>query len=171
MKELETERLNLKLYTEKDKNDLVALFTDAEVMKFVGDGVMTETQAEEWWQKLFNKFYPNGVKIWAVFTKDDLEYVGHAGIYPRPTKKEDWEFVYFLRRAAWGKGYATEIAEALIKYGFEELNLPEVFTSVDNEHAASIRVMEKAGMKFLRFEHDEDGSFSVYSIKPAEKSD
>jgi RimJ/RimL family protein N-acetyltransferase len=168
MKELETERLKLTLYTDKDKSDLISLFTDAEVMKFVGDGVMTEAQAEEWWQKLFNKFYPNGVNIWAVFRKDALEYVGHAGIYPRPTKKEDWEFVYFLRRAAWGKGYATEIAERIIRYGFEELNLPEVFTSVDNDHPASIRVMEKAGMKFLRYEYDEDGSYSVYSIKPGE---
>ena len=46
-----------------------------------------------------------------------------------------------------------------------ELDLTEVFTSVDNEHAASIGVMEKAGMKFKRFEFDENGSFSVYSIE------
>lgn len=157
----------MKHYTETDKTDLIELFTDPEVMKFVGDGVMTEAQAEEWWGKLFNKFYPQGVNIWAVFAKDDLEYIGHAGIYPRPTKKEDWEFVYFLRRDAWGKGFATEIAKVIIEYGFDELNLPEVFTSVDNDHPASIRVMEKAGMKFLRFESDEDGSYSVYSIKPA----
>lgn len=166
MKKLETERLKLKLYTAKDKQDLINLFTDAEVMKFVGDGVMTEIQAEEWWQKLFDKFYPSGVNIWAVFTKDGLEYVGHAGIYPRPSKKEDWEFVYFLNRKSWGKGFATEIAERIIRYGFEDLSLPEVFTSVDNDHPASIRVMEKAGMKFLRHEYDEDGSYSVYSIKP-----
>ena len=166
MRELETERLVLRLYTENDESELIKLFTDAEVMKYVGDGVMTEAQAAEWWRKLFNKFYPQGVNIWAVFAKENLEYIGHAGIYPRPTKKEDWEFVYFLRRAAWGKGYATEIAEIIIEYGFKDLNLPEVFTSVDNDHRDSIRVMEKAGMKFLRFEFDDDGSYSVYSIKP-----
>lgn len=163
---LETEKLVLKLYTEKDKTDLINLFTDAEVMKYVGDGVMTEAQAEEWWHKLFHKFYPQSINIWAVFTKDDLQYIGHAGIYPRPTRKEDWEFVYFLCRRAWGRGHATEIAERIIEYGFQELNLPEVFASVDNDHTASIRVMEKAGMKFLRFEYDEKGSYSVYSIKP-----
>jgi RimJ/RimL family protein N-acetyltransferase len=166
MKELETERLSLKIYTASDKNDLVRLFTDAEVMKYVGDGVMTEMQAEEWWEKLFHKFYPQGVNIWAVFTRENTEYIGHAGIYPRPIKKEDWEFVYFLARRAWGKGYATEIAKRIIEYGFKDLELPEVFTSVDSDHTASIRVMEKAGMKFLRFEYDEDGSYSVYSIKP-----
>jgi len=165
MKQLETERLILKIYTQSDKAGLINLFTDSEVMKYVGNGVMTEAQAEEWWEKLFNKFYPQTVNIWAVFTKENLEYIGHAGIYPRPTKKEDWEFVYFLKRSAWGKGYATEIAERIIEYGFDDLNLPEVFTSVDNDHPASIRVMEKAGMKFLRFEYDDDGSYSIYSIK------
>jgi [ribosomal protein S5]-alanine N-acetyltransferase len=165
MKQLETERLILKPYTEADKADLISLFTDAEVMKHVGDGVMTQLRAEEWWQKLFDKFYPQGINIRAVFTKADSEYIGHAGIYPRPTKKEDWEFVYFLGRAAWGKGYATEIARKMIEFGFDELKLPEIFATVDNDHPASIRVLEKAGMNFLRYEYDEKGSFSVYSVK------
>ena len=165
MKEIETERLIIKPYTEADKDNLIGLFTDPEVMKFVGDGVMTQTQAEEWWHKLFNKFYPRGINIWAVFSKDDSRYLGHAGIYPRPTKKEDWEFVYFLSRDAWGKGYATEIAQAMVEYGFNEIKLPEVFASVDNDHPKSIHVLEKAGLSFLRYEYDEEGSYSVYSIK------
>jgi len=98
-------------------------------------------------------------------TKEDLQYVGHAGIYPRPTRKEDWEFVYFLRRDAWGKGYATEIARRIIQYGFEDLRLPEVFATVDDDHFASIRVLEKSGMKFERFETDDDSRFSVYSVE------
>lgn len=164
MKQIETERLIIRPYTEADKNDLIGLFTDSEVMKYVGDGVMTESQAEEWWHKLFNKFYAQGVNIWAVFSKADSQYIGHTGIYPRPTKKEDWEFVYFLSRRAWGKGYATEIARAMIEYGFHEIKLPEVFATVDNDHPDSIRVLEKSGLSFLRYEHDEEGSYSVYGI-------
>jgi RimJ/RimL family protein N-acetyltransferase len=170
MKQLETERLILKAYTENEKEDLIELFTDREVMKFVGDGVMTVEQAEEWWEKLFDKFYPQNVNIWAVLAKENSGYIGHAGIYPRPSKKEDWEFVYFLRRAAWGRGFATEIAERIIRYGFEDLNLPAVFTSVDNEHASSIRVMEKAGMKFLTYEYDKEGSYSIYSVIKGENN-
>ncbi len=162
---METERLFLRRYTEKDKQDFVALFTDAAVMKCVGDGVMTAEQAEAFWRKLFEKLYPRNFNIWAIFTRADSRYVGHAGIYPRPTKKEDWEFVYFLNRDSWGKGYATEIARRIIKYGFEELNLPEAFATVDDDHSTSIRVLEKAGMNFERYEFDDDGRFSVYSIK------
>lgn len=162
---METDRLFLRRYAEKDKKHFIALFTDAVVMKYVGDGVMTGEQAEAFWRKLFETLYPQNFNIWAVFTRADSRYVGHAGIYPRPTKNEDWEFVYFLNRESWGKGYATEIARRIVEYGFEELNLPEVFATVDDEHSDSIRVLEKAGMNFERFEFDEDGRFSVYSIR------
>lgn len=162
---METERLFLRKYKPEDKPHLIELFTDASVMRYVGDGVMTEAEAEEWWQKLFEKFYPNGLNIWAVFAKEDSGYIGHAGIYQRPAKEEEWEFVYFLSRNNWGKGFATEIARRVIEYGFEELNLTEIFASVDDEHSLSISVLEKAGMEFLRHEFDEDGRFSVYSVK------
>ena len=162
---METERLVLRRYTEKDKTNFIALFTDAAVMKYVGDGVLTTEQAEAFWQKLFEKLYPQNFNIWAIFAKEDSAYVGHAGIYPRPTRKEDWGFVYFLNRKTWGKGYATEIARRIIKFGFEELNLAEVLATVDDEHSASIHVLEKAGMSFKNYEYDEKGRFSVYSIK------
>ena len=141
------------------------MFTDAAVMKHVGDGVFTTDQAEAFWCKLFERLYPQNFNIWAVFAKNSLEYVGHAGIYPRQTKKEDWEFTYLLKQTAWGKGYATEVARKIIEFGFEELNLPEVFATVDDVHSASIRVMEKAGMTFLRYEFDKDGRFSVYAVE------
>ena len=162
---METERLFLRRYAEKDKKHFIALFTDVAVMKYVGDGVMTGEQAEAFWRKLFETLYPQNFNIWAVFTRADSRYVGHAGIYPRPAKKQDWEFVYFLNRESWGKGYATEIARRIVEYGFEELNLPEVFATVDDEHSASIRILEKSGMNFERFEFDDDGRFSVYSIR------
>jgi ribosomal-protein-alanine N-acetyltransferase len=161
---METERLILRRYADEDKADFISLFTDEAVMTYVGDGVLTVGQAEAFWQKLHEKLYPQNFNIRAIFTKDG-EYVGHAGIYPRPTRKEDWEFVYFLNRKSWGKGYATEIARRIIRYGFEELNLHEVFATVDEVHAASIHVLEKAGMSFKNYEFDEQGRFSVYSIK------
>ena len=169
MKILETERLIFRLYEEKDKADFIHLFTDESVMKYVGDGVMSIEQAEAFWKKLFETLYPQGYNIWAVFIKEDSRYIGHAGIYERPTKNEDWEFVYFLNPAFWGKGYATEVARRIIDYGFDELQLPEVFATVDDVHSASIRVLEKAGMKFERFEFDEEGKFSVYSLTAAER--
>ncbi len=74
-------------------------------------------------------------------------------------------FLYFLRRDAWGQGFATEIEQRIIQYGFEELNLNKVFATVDDEHFDSIHVLEKVGMSFYTYEFDEQGRFSVYMIK------
>lgn len=165
MNRLETERLFFDFYTTRDKPDFIKLFTDETVMKYVDKGVLTFEQAEAFWEKLFRELYAQNFKIWAVFAKTNSRFVGHAGIYPRRDEKKEGEIVYFLCRDAWRNGYATEIARAIIEFGFDELNLPEVYATVDDDHSASIRVLEKAGMRFGGYEYDEQGRFSIYAIK------
>ena len=163
---METERLNIRLYRKDEKQNVIDLFTDAEVMRHVDTGVMSSQTAEVLWKKLIEDFYPNGkTTIYGVFAKDDKSYIGHCSIRPRPLKTEDWEIGYILQKNAWNKGYATEIAARLIKFGFEELNLPEVFATIDEDNLNSVKVAEKTGMKFDRYEYDEEGRFLVYSIK------
>lgn len=135
-------------------------------MKYVDKGVFSIEEAEIIWNKLIETFYPSGKDtIFAVFSQKDDEYLGHAAIRPRPSKQDDWEITYFLQNYVWGKGYATEIAKRLIKFGFEDLKLPEVFATINDENINSIKVIEKSGMSFLRYEFDEDERTSVYSIK------
>lgn len=165
MERIETQRLFLRLYKKTDKEKLLKLFTEKEVMMHVGDGVLTNEGAEKLWHKLLENFYPKGKRtIWAVFAKDDSRYIGHASLRPRPAKKEDWEVVYILRKEEWGKGFATEISQKLIEFGFDELNLSEIFATVDDDNFGSINVLKKSGMKFKQYEFDEQGRFSVYSI-------
>lgn len=166
---MQTERLTLKIYTEADKSDLAALFGDESVMKHVDNGVMTAEQIENLWRKLFEKFYAENLKtIWAVFALSDLRYVGHASLRPRPTKPTDWEIGYILKKDEWGKGFATEIARRLIEFGFEELKLPQIFATVDDDNFASIHVLEKVGMHFDVFDYDEQGKYSVYSVNKSD---
>ncbi len=170
MNELETKRLNFKLYKLENKAKFIDLVTDESVMKFVDTGVFTNEKAENLWKKLIENLYPQGVDtIYAVFAKDDERYIGHAAIRPRPTKKEDWEISYMLKTEEWGKGFATEIARGLIRFGFENLNLAEIYATVDNDNSPSIKVLEKAGMRFIRYEEDENGTFSVYGINSGAK--
>lgn len=166
MKMIETQRLALKNYAADEKENLISLLTDETIMKHVDSGVFSQEKAEELWVKLIENFYPQGIRtIWAVFAGDNSRYIGHAAIRPRPTKKEDWEISYMLKTEEWGKGFATEIARRLIEYGFDELNLTEVVATIDDDNFASIKVVEKAGMSFSHYEYDDDGRFSVYSIK------
>ena len=168
---METERLNIRPYREDEKDHVINLFTDAEVMRHVDTGVMSSEDAETLWKKLIEDFYPNGkTTIYGVFAKTDESCIGHCSIRPRPQKAEDWEIGYILQKNAWNRGYATEIASRLIKFGFKELSLPEVFATIDEDNLNSIKVAEKAGMQFDRYEYDEEGRFLVYSIENKAKS-
>jgi RimJ/RimL family protein N-acetyltransferase len=161
---METERLILRLYQSQDRENLISLLTDETVMKHVDTGVYSTEKAESLWQKLITDFYPNGKNtIYAVFSKGDHRYLGHSWI--RPNQNEEWEIGYILKTEAWGKGYATEIAQKLVEFGFEELNLDAVFATVDTENLGSIRVLEKVEMKHFRDEYDEQGKFYLYRIK------
>ena len=155
----------LRLYNESDKDYLIRLFTDEKVMKFVDTGVFSQQKAEDVWLKLIEDFYPKGITtIYGVFDKFSGHYIGHATIRPRPTKKDEWEISYILRNEEWDKGYATEIARRLVEFGFNELKLNAVYATVDTDNYASIRVLEKIGMKHIRDEYDEQGKFYLYGI-------
>ena len=92
MSRIETERLVLKLYTDRDRDDFVRLLTDPVVMRYVDKGPLSPDQADVLWKKLRDDFYPTGVDtIWAVFAKDDGRYVGNASLRPRPERQKDWE--------------------------------------------------------------------------------
>jgi [ribosomal protein S5]-alanine N-acetyltransferase len=166
---IESERLLLKNYSPEHYADFASLFTDEKVMKFVDEGVYSIEKAEMIWKKLFEEFYANDLKtIFGVFTKEDLRHIGHASIRPRPTQKDEWEIVYLLRQTEWNKGYATEIATALVDFGLKALHLNAVFATVDEDNLASIKVLKKSGFKFKEHEFDEQGRYSLYSTKPSQ---
>lgn len=162
----ETERLKIRKYRNEERGFCTSLFTDADVMKNVDRGPLSPEAADKLFTKLVDEMYPAGKDtIYAVFRKDSEIYVGHASIRPRPSMPDDWEIGYILKREFWGSGYATEIARCLSRFGFESLGLKEVFATIDDDNFGSIRVAEKVGMSFCRYEFDEEGRFSVYSIK------
>jgi RimJ/RimL family protein N-acetyltransferase len=164
MATLETERLILKPYEEKDRESFVRLLTDERVMKYVDKGVMSVEAAEVLWYKIAG-LYGQGVDtIWAVFEKEGGDYLGNASIRPRPEKPADWEIGYYLVTEAWGMGFGTELARRLVDYGFVELKLGEVFATVDYENGPSRRILEKAGMSFYEELVDEQGPFCLYRI-------
>ena len=72
---------------------------------------------------------------------------------------------YRFHRKYWGSGYATESAAACLKHGFEKLSLKKIIGRAMKENIASIKVMEKIGMKFEREELLHEGSGVIYSIE------
>jgi RimJ/RimL family protein N-acetyltransferase len=159
---LTTERLLLRPYVREDEAGVVALVTNAEVMRFIGDGVMTRDRALRLFEKVFELYEQGAWGIWAVEEGATGRLVGLAELKPRKTG--DWEIVYIFGKEAWGKGYATEVGRALVGFGFERLDLARVTATVDYDNAVSRRVLEKLGMRQIGEETDEIGAYAVYAV-------
>lgn len=157
---LETERLILRQFTEDDANNLFELNSDPEVIRFTPDAgqpneyAVIQTQTIPKYLAYYEKYDSYGV--WAVIEKSSQEFIGWFFMRPAVdapyfdpvlTQPNDIELGYRLRKAAWGKGYATEAAKASISRGVSELGTQRIVAVALAANLASIRVMEKAGLK------------------------
>lgn len=151
---LETERLLLRRFTEADVDHLVELDGDPDVMRFINGGKPTSRDEIQndilpWFLHYYERFDCYG--FWAAIEKSTGEFVGWFHFRPdKGSGPHEPELGYRLRRSAWGKGFATEGSRALIQKGFIEFGVQRVVASTMTVNAASRRVMEKAGLKFVR---------------------
>jgi RimJ/RimL family protein N-acetyltransferase len=154
---LETQRLVLRRFTEADADDLSDLDGDPEVMRFLTGGkrtprevILTQTLP----RMLRYDGRSEGFGFWAAIEKSTGEFIGWFEFRP-PESGDEVELGYRLKRAAWGRGYATEGARALVRKGFAELGVRRVFAQTMAVNTASRRVMEKAGLKHVRTFHED----------------
>ena len=154
---LETERLVLRRFTEDDVDNLVELDSDPAVMHFINGGRPTSRdEIESEVLPAFLGYYERfaGYGFWAAIERSSERFVGWFHFRPPDAARpDDVELGYRLRRSAWGKGYATEGSRALIEKGFAELGVQRVFASTMVVNVASRRVMEKAGLRFVKMFH------------------
>lgn len=95
---------------------------------------------------LYQKTRLGKLAIWEIAT-DTL--VGMGGLTPWSLEGEELvDLTYRFKRSAWGQGYGTEAATALVKYAFDELHLPMITATITPDNIPSKKVAEKLGMKF-----------------------
>jgi RimJ/RimL family protein N-acetyltransferase len=154
---LRTDRLVLRRFTADDIDVLVELDSDPQVMHFVTGGVATtREEIVEDVLPAFLSYYDRfeGFGFWAVLDLATGEFLGWFHLRPAPGDSPDEvELGYRLRRAAWGRGYATEGARALIDKAFAELGVRRVHAETMFVHRASRAVMERAGLRHVRTFH------------------
>lgn len=154
---LETERLILRRFAADDVENLVELDGDPEVMRFINGGRPTPRDEVE--SEILPAFLGHyrrfgGFGFWAAVEKATGRFVGWFHLRPADgAPPGEVELGYRLRRSAWGKGYATEGSRALVDKGFADLGARRVVASTMVVNAASRRVLEKAGLRYVRSFH------------------
>jgi RimJ/RimL family protein N-acetyltransferase len=144
---IETERLVLRLFTLDDLEAMHALFSDAEVQRYVPSGVSPSLEvSRQRLEKLMGFQEKFGMTSWPVVEKASGLVVGDCGLFPSEGVGPEVELGYRFRRDRWGLGYATEAAGACLRYGLEDLKLPRIIAVTFLENLPSQRVLEKIGM-------------------------
>ncbi len=146
---IETERLILRRFESGEGQLIYTLNEDPEVTRYTGDPVRDLAHANEVLDQVIlpqYALYNHG--RWAVHTKPGMEFIGWCGLKYRP-ERDEVDLGYRFIKSAWGKGYASEAAMASINYGFEKLGLRRIVGRAMPGNIASIKVLEKCGMRFV----------------------
>jgi len=145
---IETDRLIIKSNQEVDLEPLAALWADPDVTRYMGGprnygeilkDLRDDAQLDP--QPAFD--------LWPVIEKETGQTIGTGGILDKDIDgRTQYEIIYVLAKSAWGKGFATELANSLKDYAFTELGLKRVTALIDPDNLKSERVATKIGLKY-----------------------
>ena len=144
---LTTERLALRRFTRDDVEWLAQLHADEEVARYLG-GTKDRAKVDEMLNVRILTYYDEhpGLGVWSTVERATGQRVGFH-LRNNIQGETILQIGYGLTRSAWGKGYATEMAAAVLRYGFLDLQLPRIagITHIDN--VASQHVLQKVGLE------------------------
>jgi ribosomal-protein-alanine N-acetyltransferase len=146
---LDTPRLGLRELRDEDAPAVHAYASDPEVVRYLDWGPNTVQDTAQFlataratWQAV-----PRTIHHLAIVLRPDGRLIGGCRIEIRSAANESGDLGYVLDRQAWGHGFATEAMRALLAFGFRHLALHRVWATCDVRNAASMRVLEKIGMR------------------------
>lgn len=142
--ELITPRLRLRPLAVADLDALHALWTAPGVRRHLwGDRILREEQTRDLLMQSEYLLGERGYGYWGAFDTDGC-MIGFAG-FGFFRSEHELELLYGVAEAHWYQGYAREMAQALIGYGFEHLQLEEIRASTEAANAASVRLLRRLG--------------------------
>lgn len=148
---LATTRLRLQPCRIVDVELAYTLWVHEHVRRFLFDErIISQDEARSFVEASLSNFEQYGYGLWLVFAREADRLVGFAGLLRSEEEEEVPNLIYGTHPDFWGKGYATEAARAVLSYALEELTLPLVKADVDEPNVASVRVLEKLGMRRVK---------------------
>jgi len=164
---LETKRLIIKPPSISDVELVYSLDSDPDVMRYIGNGYpRSREESLSWYEKSIKHFEKYGFSFGLVFEKETGEFIGRAGINYNAydDSQPDIEIGYRLYKKFWNKGYATELADALVEWGFKNLKIDKLCGFSHPDNRSSCRVLEKIGMHFIGIDKYSDEKIVRYEI-------
>ncbi|HIK18225.1 MAG TPA: GNAT family N-acetyltransferase [Leptolyngbyaceae cyanobacterium M33_DOE_097] len=152
----ETDRLILREWQpEADAEAALQIYQHPKVTRYLLTRMESVEQARETLRRWQSRFMQagNGSGCWAIALKSTGELLGTVLLIPLRDEDEqpthDFEIGWHLKYEAWGQGYATEAAQAVLSYGFNTLHLPEIYAVANPKNERSLQVMRRLGMTRL----------------------
>jgi len=142
---LTTARLYLRPFTIDDLDHFFFLCSDPDMMRYIGQPD-TKTQARIRLEQWLTYRSQQGLGAWAVFDKTSNQFAGY-GFLRSVEQASTAEIGYGLAKIYWNQGLTTELATALLTWGFQTKCLEQIVGFVNPENIASCRVMAKLGMQ------------------------
>ncbi len=143
---LHTARLRLRPFEEADANDLFALHTNAYVLRHWDAPPWSDIERAERFILACKQISQDGTGArLAVDRVGDGKFIGWCSLHRWSPDFHSASLGYCYEDAAWGQGYATEAARALLQWAFDALDLNRVQAETDTRNLASARVLEKLG--------------------------
>lgn len=143
---LHTARLRLRPFTSADADALYAMHSNAYVLRYWDAPPWTEPARAERFIATCGQIAEegSGARL-AIEQGSDGAFLGWCGLTRWNPDHRSASLGYCLNEAAWGHGYATEAARALLQWAFDKLDLNRVQAEADTRNTASARVLEKLG--------------------------
>jgi RimJ/RimL family protein N-acetyltransferase len=166
---LETNRLFLKEFSEKDYADLSEILQDKEVM-YAYEHSFSDEEVIDWYNKQIERYKENGYGLWAVIHKKTKEFLGQCGLtIQKINDKKYLEIGYHLKKKHWHNGYATEAALGCKEYAFDTLKAEKVYSIIRDNNIASQNVAKRIGMEkadeIMKHYYNMDMLHYIYEIK------
>lgn len=158
---LQSARLLLRAMRPSDDKDLFRIYGDPATNTFNPAGPYPNlAHAQRVLSERLQALQQYGYESWAISTQDAPDIlIGFGGLSVRNVAGEIINNLgYRFATGAWGKGYATELSRFALDYGFGILGLETVAASVRSHHQASIHVLEKSGLRYIKEIYDVDNA-------------
>ena len=162
---LESPRLVMREWTPDDAHFLYELNLDPEVIRYTGDAPFgSETESRNFIMA-YDHYRRWGYGRWLCVEKNTGQAVGWCGLKNQVEELGIVDLGYRFSRNHWGKGFATEAAREVIRFGFEKLGIPVITARVAIGNDASVAVIMKCGMKKIKEDLCEHHPANWYALE------